>query len=123
MAPEEAGAAPESQSDGPRVAAVADPVQTPLKVELHTTDWCWVSAESDGDRVVYGLLEPGRRVVVEGRHRISLRLGDGGAVRVSVNDEAGQTPGADGEVVEMEITSDDLETVTEDVAASAPAAL
>jgi transcriptional regulator with XRE-family HTH domain len=85
-------------------AAVASPV--PLKIHLTTIGRCWVAADSDGERVVYGLMEPGTRIVVEGRRRILLRLGDAGAVRVSINDGPDQTPGADGEVVELDVTSD-----------------
>jgi hypothetical protein len=71
-----------------------------------------VALERDGERVVYGLIEPGTHVVVEGRRQISLRLGDAGAVRLSVNDGPSRTPGRDGEVVELNVTSDDVPAPT-----------
>jgi cytoskeletal protein RodZ len=77
-----------------------------LKIDLTTTGWCWVAAESDGERVLYELVEPGQRLVVEGQDRISLRVGDAGAVQLSINGGPRRVPGADGEVVEMVITSD-----------------
>lgn len=97
--------APEVHRDGPRAATAVPSPELPLKVDLTTTGWCWVAAERDGERVVYELIEPGKRVVVEGQRRISLRLGDAGSVQVSINDGPSRTPGADGEVVELEVTS------------------
>jgi cytoskeletal protein RodZ len=95
----------------------ATPAASPaaLKVELTTAGPCWVAAESDGERVVYGLIQPGERVVVEGHRRISLRLGDAGAVRLSINDGPKRTPGADGEVVDLDVTSDAVHALNGDV--------
>ena len=92
----------------PRVAAVDAVLEVPLRVALTATDWCWVSAETDGERVLYRLIEPGEHLVLEGQRRISLRLGDAGAVTVSINDGPRRTPGADGEVVELDVRSDDV---------------
>jgi hypothetical protein len=78
---------------------------------LTTTGWCWVVAESDGERVVYGLIEPGKHLVVEGERHISLRLGDAGSVQLSINGGPTRTAGADGEVVELEVASDAAQTV------------
>jgi hypothetical protein len=84
----------------------------PLTINLTTTGWCWMVVESDGERVVYGLIEPGRRIAVEGRRLISVRLGNAGAVQVSVNEGPRQTTGEDGEVVEFAITSDAVQAAT-----------
>ena len=99
-------AAPDAGDGEPRVTATTS--RDALKVELTATGQCWVAAESDGERVVYGLLEPGERVVVEGQRRISLRLGDAGSVQLSINDGPLRTPGGDGEVVELEVTPSDI---------------
>jgi cytoskeletal protein RodZ len=114
--PAAAGAA--MQTSGARVAPAISPTAALLKIDLTTTGWCWVAVNSDGERVVYGLIEPGKRVVVEGRRRISLRLGDGGSVRLSINDGPRRTAGGDGEVVELEVTSADA-TLLHDGAARA----
>jgi transcriptional regulator with XRE-family HTH domain len=95
------------QDQGSRVASAITPEGVPLKIDLTTTGWCWVAVNSDGERVVYGLIEPGRRVVVEGRRRIALRLGDAGSVQLSINNGRRHAPGGDGEVVELEVTADD----------------
>ena len=89
--------------------AVATPTtDVPLRVEMAATGWCWVAAESDGERVLYRLVEPGERVVLEAEHSISLRLGDAGAVMLSVNDGPPRSLGRDGEVAELEVTPDNV---------------
>lgn len=97
-----------SPGESIRVANALATPDDPLTISLTTTGWCWVAVESDGERVVYGLIEPGKHVVVEGRRLIKLRLGNAGAVELSVNDGPRRTPGASGEVVELEVTSDDV---------------
>ena len=104
-------AAPDVQGAGTHVATAPEPSDSPLKIELATTGWCWVAAESDGERVLYGLIEPGKRLVVEGQSRISVRLGDAGSVRLSINDGPRRTPGAEGEVVDLEVTSDGVKAL------------
>jgi transcriptional regulator with XRE-family HTH domain len=100
---------PGERSVGARVAASRELADAPLRIEIAATDWCWVAADSDGERVLYRLVEPGERVVLEGWHKISLRLGDAGAVSLSINDGPSRTPGASGQVVELDVTPDDLE--------------
>ena len=94
----------------------------PLRIELAATDWCWVAAESDGKRVLYRLVEPGERLVLEGHRAISLRLGNAGSVMLSINDRPGRLPGGDGEVLDLKFTPDSvgalrdgaIETLSED---------
>ena len=99
---------PDARHGDPRVAAVDAGLDGPLRVALTATDWCWVTAETDGERVLYRLVEPGEHLVLEGQRRISMRLGDGDAVTVSINDGPRRTAGADGEVVELDVRSDDV---------------
>lgn len=87
--------------------------RVPLRIELAATGWCWVAADTDGERVLYRLLEPGERAVLEGRRVISLRLGDASSVRVSINDGAGRLLGGHGEVVQLEVTPDNVEGLRE----------
>jgi hypothetical protein len=109
-----------SEARGSPDAAAARAAPEPsLKIDLATTGWCWIAAESDGERVVYGLVEPGKQLIIEGRHRISLRVGDAGSVRVSINDGPHKTPGAEGEVVELEVTSEDVQNVSDDTVETA----
>ena len=94
---------------GTPTAIVAHPAAVPLRIEMAATGWCWVAAEIDGERVMYRLLKPGERVMLEGQHLISLRLGDAGSVTLSINDGARRSPGRLGEVVELEVTPDNVE--------------
>jgi hypothetical protein len=80
---------------------------------MAASDWCWVAAESDGERVLYRLLEPGEHVVLEGERRIALRLGNAGSVTVSINDGPSRSPGVNGQVVELELTPDNVEAFRE----------
>ena len=67
-----------------------------------------VAAESDGERVIYRLLSPGERVMLEGERVIALRLGNAGSVTLSINDGPRRSPGRDGQVVELELTPEQL---------------
>ena len=103
---------------GTPTAIVAHAAAVPLRIEMAATGWCWVAAETDGERVMYRLLEPGERVVLEGQHLISLRLGDAGSVTLSINDGARRSPGRHGEVVELEVTPDNVEALRTAAAAT-----
>ena len=92
-----------------RGAAVEQPSQVPLRIEMAVTAWCWVAAESDGERALYRLVKPGERVVLEGQRMISLRLGNAGSVVLSINDGPRRSAGDDGEVVELALTPDNVE--------------
>ena len=94
-----------------RVAAVDQPAQLPLRIEMAVTAWCWVAAESDGERALYRLVKPGERVVVEGQRKISLRLGNAGSVTLSINDGPRRSAGEDGEVVELTLTPENAEAL------------
>ena len=83
-------------------------IDVPLRIAMDATGWCWVAAESDGERVMYRLVEPGERVVLEGQRIISLRLGDAGSVVLSINGGVRRSPGRSGEVVELEVTADNV---------------
>lgn len=111
--PRTRGASITLTADGSRDAAptaiAARTTDVPLRIELAATGWCWVAAEADGERVLYRLVEPGERLVLEGRRMISLRIGDAGAVTLSINDGPGRSLGVDGEVAELEVTPDNVE--------------
>ena len=100
---------PRALPDGfPGIAVpIASPAPTPgvpLRIELAATGQCWVAAATDGERVLYRLVEPGEHVVLEAQRLISIRLGDAGSVMLSINDGARQSFGGPGEVVDLEVT-------------------
>jgi transcriptional regulator with XRE-family HTH domain len=101
-------------SDAPRGAATPSAIAAratvaPLRVEMAAIGRCWVVAETDGVRVMYRLVEPGERVVLEGQRRIALRLGDASSVTLSINDGPSRSFGGEGQVVELEVTPDNVE--------------
>lgn len=63
-------------------AATADA----LRVDLHATSPCWVSATADGQQVVYRLMEAGERLAIRGTNDVVLRIGIPANLGVSIND-------------------------------------
>jgi transcriptional regulator with XRE-family HTH domain len=109
----------------PRVAAASIAIGAthatvmPLRIEMAATGWCWVAAETDGERVMYRLVEPGERVVLEGQRIIALRIGDAGSVMLSINDGASRSFGVHGQVVELKVTPGNVEGLRDGVVATA----
>jgi transcriptional regulator with XRE-family HTH domain len=85
-------------------AIAARTTAVPLRIEMSANGWCWVAADTDGERVMYRLVGPGEHLVLEGHDVISLRLGNAGAMTLSINDGATRSFGGDGEVVQLEVT-------------------
>lgn len=91
------------------IAIAAHATAVPLRIEMTATGWCWVAAETDGQRVMYRLVEPGERVVLEGQRMIALRLGDAGSVMLSINNGASRSFGGQSQVVELVVTPENVE--------------
>lgn len=83
-------------------------VARPVRLEIRPHRPCWVSAAADGERVVYRLMQPGERTLIEARTVITLRVGDAGAFAYSINGATGRPLGGDGEVVTISITRENL---------------
>ena len=79
-----------------------------VRLEIRPHRPCWVSAVADGERVVYRLMQAGERTLVEARTVITLRVGDAGAFAYSINGATGRPLGNDGEVVTVNITMENL---------------
>ena len=102
---------PLRRSSAPVTEAMTSLRIVPLRIELALTDWCWVAAESDGQRGLYRLVAPGERIVVEAQRTISLRLGNAGSANLSINDGPPRVAGRDGEVVDLTLTPDNVEAL------------
>ena len=100
-----------SRLTGTPTAIAARATQPPLRIELTAAGWCWVAADTDGARSMYRLVEPGERLVLEAHRAISLRLGDAGAITLSINDGPRRSAGGDGEVVELTLTPANVEAL------------
>lgn len=89
-------------------AVVADVRAPSLRLEIRAKGPCWVAAVADGERVVYRLMQPSERTLVEARVAITPRVGDAGAVAYSINGATGRPLGRNGEAVTVRITNDNL---------------
>jgi cytoskeletal protein RodZ len=75
----------------------------PLVVDVAVVRPCWVTVSADGTRTIYRLLQPGERVQARGRV-LTFRVGDAGALQLSLDGEPARPLGASGEVVNVRIT-------------------
>lgn len=98
--------APDEALDVVTNVALTEPTASPLRVEIRLTGECWVSASADGQRVLHRLMQAGERVQIEASEAIDLRIGDAGALEYSINGRAGRRLGRNGEVVTLQVTSD-----------------
>ena len=91
-----------------------------LKVEIIPTRVVWVEATADGKRILYALVPPDQRRVIEARQEFLLRVGDAGAFRYRLNGVQGREVGRPGEVREMRITRQNYLTFQQAGAISDP---
>src|SRR5688572_24675257 len=103
----------------PTAIAAQATTTVPLRIAVAATGWCWVAADTDGERVMYRLMEPGERVVLEGQRMIGLRLGDAGSVTLSINGGASRSFGGDTQVVELQVTPDNVDELRDGTVRSA----
>ena len=80
----------------------------PIRIEMTTTGRCWVSAEADGARLIYRMVEPGESMVLEAEQTLSVRFGDAGAVMLSINGGSQHLAGPSGEVFDLKLTPEDI---------------
>ena len=91
-------------------ASPSPPVYMGIFLELVLTDTSWIQVTVDGVREFQGELDTGTYRSWYGEERIELRVGNAGAVLVTINGESLGTLGAPGEVVDRV-----FEKVSEDV--------
>jgi cytoskeletal protein RodZ len=94
----------------PTRAEVSPPVNTAndeLAIVLQAERECWVSATADDRRVLYQLMTSGTRQELRAVREIVLRVGDAGALRMTVNGREAGRLGGDGEVRTVRITPAD----------------
>jgi len=101
---------PAAPVDAARAPAAAALSVVPLALELVPTKVVWVEATADGKRVVYALVAPDQPRVIQAHQEIVIRVGDAGAFRYRLNGIAGRELGASGEVREVRITPQNVQT-------------
>lgn len=116
------GASPTMSSDrfeAPLPVAIAVEPRAPLRLEMRISGPCWIAADADGDRVVYRLVAQGESVVLEAQHTISLRVGNAGAVTLWINGAPGRSLGREGEVADLQVTTDNVDSLRQDTVVTA----
>jgi cytoskeletal protein RodZ len=107
-APEAAVAAEPAAAPPDAVPATAEPLtaigQGPFRVELQADRECWISATVDGRLVLARLLKAGERETLEASEIVTLRVGEPGALRYSINGRPGEPLGRPGQPVTVRIT-------------------
>lgn len=84
--------------------------EIPIALDLAVTRPCWVAVTVDGVRRTYRLVQPGERERQEGREFL-VRVGDAGALQISLDGEPARPIGAPGEVVTLRITRDNYRSL------------
>ena len=84
--------------------ATDDPEVPPLAVAIAPSGPVWVEASTGGSQVLYQLLYPGERRVIDVRDELLLLVGDAAAFHYSINGVVGRRLGPPGEVRRIRIT-------------------
>jgi hypothetical protein len=100
------------------IPAAANEPSAGVSVALRARSACWISAEADGERVLYRLVEPGEQVMLSAERAIRLRLGDAGAVMLSINEGPSRSFGEPAEVIDLEFTADTFDRTADSTAVS-----
>jgi cytoskeletal protein RodZ len=82
-----------------------------LSVVVVANGPAWIEAHSDGRRVLYELLEPGASPHLSADREVRLRVGDAGAVSLTVNNRPVGVLGARGAVRDLLITPENEGTI------------
>jgi cytoskeleton protein RodZ len=102
--PAEPDATPAIRND-PRAAEATRAVAGPLRVEVRTRGLCWLVVSVDGEPVLARLLQPGEHHAFDVETEAVMRVGDPGAVTLSINGQPARPLGAPGEPVDLRITN------------------
>jgi cytoskeleton protein RodZ len=89
--------------------AVTATAASGLSMELMPKATCWVSVNTDGERVFSGLMNAGDKRLVTAKEQISLNVGDAGALVYTLNGRPGKPLGAPGQVISARITLANLQ--------------
>lgn len=80
----------------------------PIRIEIHPTSPCWISAVVDGEKVLARVVAPGERQTLNVKELAVLTVGDAGAFAFTINGRAGRPLGATGEVKTARISRETL---------------
>jgi cytoskeletal protein RodZ len=101
-------------------AAKAKPPEPPpsgppgkIRLELSVIDQCWVSINSDGNRSLVRILEPGEKHVFDAEDRIFIIIGNAGGIRLKINGKPARILGKSGEVVRLLVNEQSMKNLLE----------
>ncbi len=78
-------------------------VEGPLRVELRTHGLCWLVISVDGEPVLARLLQPNEHHTFDVAEEAVMRVGDPGALTLSINGQPGRSLGPAGQPVDIRI--------------------
>jgi hypothetical protein len=107
------GATPPTPPAKPPDSTPAETTNAPLIVQLHANGEVWIEADTDGERKVYQLFEPGQELRLEGQKEIRLLVGDAAAVSYTINGKPGRPLGGTGVVRQFVVSPANVESLTE----------
>jgi transcriptional regulator with XRE-family HTH domain len=84
-----------------------------LTVAISPTGPVWVEATADGNQVLYQLVYPGERHVIDASEELLLRVGDAGTFDYSINGVRGRQLGGPGQVRSLRIAPDNYTSFQE----------
>jgi cytoskeleton protein RodZ len=108
VAPAVDGSASTGPASNPRAGDAVLAANAPLTVELIPRGECWVAATVDGEQVVSRLLQAGERHTLAINDEAHVRIGDPGALNISINGQSGRPLGLPGQPVTIRITRDNF---------------
>jgi hypothetical protein len=101
---------PEAQPAGLLAGMPAAPaIAGGLTIFLTARERCWIRAMFDGDRKLERELDAGEHATVQARNEVVLRVGNAGAISVTINGVAALPLGRPGEPVTTRITADNYQ--------------
>ena len=106
-------AAPPSQPGVPQplVPDTSPPGNEAVHVELVVAEPVWVSVQRDGHTIYEGVLQPKEIRTVAAASEITLKLGNAGGVTILLNGKPIPSPGGEGEVRTLQLTSGGFQIV------------
>jgi cytoskeletal protein RodZ len=99
----------EAQAVPPAEAVASETLQGKFVLTVEVVDDCWVSLDSDGNRVLVRLLKPGEGHSYAADQRFFLVLGNAAGVHLKINGQPLKPLGKPGSVVKLMITEQNLQ--------------
>ncbi|BBB93114.1 MAG TPA: DUF4115 domain-containing protein [Methylomusa anaerophila] len=93
----------------PQVTTPAKPANAkPVVVTAKFSNDCWTLVTADGREIYEGIPKPGETLTWEADNKITMKLGNAGAVNLIYNGKQIGTPGTNGEVIDKTFTANSV---------------